>query len=62
MYNALCERCAQHARTRCHCLETRMSPCSFFADKKTYHMDKKSGYILKDKEKAVKVGERWLIV
>lgn len=62
MYNALCERCAQHARTRCHCLETRMSPCSFFADKKTYHMDKKSGYILKEKEKAVKVGERWLIV
>ena len=62
MNNELCERCAQHARTRCHCLETRMSPCSFFADKKTYHMDKKSGYILKDKEKAVKVGERWLIV
>ena len=58
----LCERCAQHARTRCHCLETRMSPCSFFADKKTYHMDRKSGYILKENEKAIKVGERWLIV
>lgn len=62
MNNALCERCAQNARTRCHCLETRFNPCSFFADKNIFHMDRKSGYILKDKEKAVKVGERWLIV
>lgn len=62
MTNEMCERCAQNSRTRCHCLEARMNSCSFFADNKIYHMDKKSGFILKEKEKAVKVGERWLII
>lgn len=62
MTNEMCECCAQNSRTRCHCLEVRMNPCSFFADNKIYHMHKKSGFILKEKEKAVKVGERWLII
>lgn len=59
----LCGTCAQNCARGCHCLETRLMPCSFYVNESIYTRHPKSGIpYRKDIETVVHDGEKWRVV
>lgn len=61
--NQICGTCAQNCARGCHCLESRLMPCSFYVNDTIYTRHPKSGIpYRKDTETVVHDGKKWRVV